>query len=57
MLYNGNNDFYPTPAHLARKMLDKVNHFVIIAWLSRKRTVKSEEKIKKLRKTIDKMVR
>lgn len=25
MLYNGNNDFYPTPAHLARKMLDKVN--------------------------------
>mgnify|MGYP002769588185 FL=1 len=24
MLYNGNNDFYPTPAHLARKMLDKV---------------------------------
>lgn len=25
MLYNGNNDFYPTPAHLAQKMLDKVN--------------------------------
>ena len=25
MLYNGNNDFYPTPAHLAMKMLDKVN--------------------------------
>lgn len=25
MLYNGNNDFYPTPAHLAKKMLDKVN--------------------------------
>ena len=24
MLYNGNNDFYPTPAHLARKMFDKV---------------------------------
>lgn len=24
MLYNGNSDFYPTPAHLARKMLDKV---------------------------------
>ena len=28
MLYNGNNDFYPTPAHLARKMFDKVKTVV-----------------------------
>lgn len=25
MLYNNNPDFYPTPAHLVKKMLDKVN--------------------------------
>ena len=39
----------PFSEYFFRKVLDKVNHFVIIAWLSRKRTVKSEEKIKKLR--------
>ena len=25
MLYNNNPDFYPTPVHLVKKMLDKVN--------------------------------